>query len=153
MKPRPALPLILLIAVAAHAEEKTAPAAAPPTFNILAPAQSTPEWKPNAEMWRALSTNRAPGIPLGKSDYTARGPIVEGFRGSKWREVPRRFLSLFVPQKLAKPPGGGGPGYFAWKGESPHAWATVAGGGTVTGHAFTDPRTHEPDYGLISVGK
>jgi hypothetical protein len=95
------------------------------------------------------------GVQIGKSGYTASGPLVDAVRRRKslpGDSLGRRILRapvvrLFVPQPMPKPPGGGK--YFHW-GDSEHSWTTVVTG-RAPGHISNPEVTHEARTSLLSI--
>ena len=85
--------------------------------------------------WEAMKqtdpNRKSPNLSLGKSDFVVKGPLVETFRPGprpagdqslieKMRRWP--IVSLFVPQPMPWPSGGGK--YFAW-GERDVPWSVL----------------------------
>jgi len=77
------------------------------------------------------------------------GPLEKVFKRKKWRDVPRRIVSLvnpFSPEERAttelRPRGN----------LNPRAWSTLVG--LHPGQSsFPDARTHESTLGLVSISK
>lgn len=97
-------------------------------LDSLIPARAL-QWD-DPKWWESMRREAAV-VPLGKTDYVVRGPLVDTFRvapQSPGAGLGRRILhwpiiSLFVPQPFPAP-ARGGP-YFAW-GERDQPWSMLA---------------------------
>jgi hypothetical protein len=126
--------------------------------SFMSPKSST-DWDTSLAHWDRLLRERrnSPGLRLGKSDFVFSGPLIEGFhrqRASTDRNLGQKILSLpivclFVPQRMASPPGGTGK-YFAW-GKSSRPWASVTAG-IPPGSAFSSSDV-EPRTSLILINR
>jgi hypothetical protein len=129
----------------------------PSRFDASTNPTTAHEWNTSPAYWdRLISESReSSGLRIGRSDFVVRGPLVEGFRRQRFaadRSNGQKFLGwpivrLFVPQRMAPPPGGSGK-YFAW-GERDRPWS-AASAGAPPGGAFS-PIHNDPVSGLISV--
>ena len=79
----------------------------------------------------------------------SKGVLRDTFRGSTASAVPGRFLKLFVPQPMPKPPDT--ESQFERKAKT-QPWSKISDP-TVSpgGRGFVDPLRHEPDTELLTV--
>jgi hypothetical protein len=120
--------VFLSLVLALRAQERPAPLDASSQKKIL--DWNDPKW------WEAMRKTspdqKSTGISLGKSDFVMSGPLIETFRRAprssgdqslieRMRHWP--IVSLFVPQPMPWPSGGGK--YFAW-GERDVPWSVLA---------------------------
>ncbi|NJN06204.1 MAG: hypothetical protein HC814_07350 [Rhodobacteraceae bacterium] len=133
------------------------------SFDAFAPAAASTHWQPNPSLWRELTSGRSNApVTLGESGLRASGPLLDAAatarraRGSKpglgrtLLSVPVGIASLFVPQRMTKPPETGGS-YFAWRQETASPWIHASAGAAVGPGLADNPITREPRNGWMNV--
>jgi len=130
--------LLLLLILACEFTRVAAADELQAQFDMFAPTEMSPNWKPNPALWRELRTTRTnPAVSVGGNEFRMSGPLVGAYQtarrsagerpslGETLIAIPIGVLSLFVPQPMPRPPESGGR-YFAW-GERAEAWGTQMG--------------------------
>lgn len=145
----PLFAALVLLTPAARAQTRS------DAVNLNSSSGAAVNWNTNPAHWERVIQQRtnAPALRLGKSDWQANGPLIEGLRrrrSTENRSLGKRLVSLpivrlFVPGPMPSPPGGGR--YLLW-GESDRPWITVAQGAPAG-----DPAVTHEAQSLISFGR